>query len=125
MGNQIKLLRKSAVDRDNSNITITVTDAVATNTGQSIVDYTRNRNNNSAWVTTGSTDAANTTLEVEMGDFESIDTIILIGHNFKAFTIQYYNSGYQDFSTPISETTNTDDNTEFTFTGVEAMKTSN
>jgi len=109
---------KNKIDIDNNNTTITVTDSVATNNGQSIVDFIRNRNNSSAWLTTESTDAANTTLEINMADVELIDTIILIGHNLKSFTIQYFDSGWQNFSTPIAETNNDDSSTEFTFNEV-------
>jgi len=122
MGSQIKLFDKNYIDMDNPNITMTVTDTVATDNGQDIVDFTRNRSNNSAWATTDSTDAANTTIEVNTGDHESIDTIILIGHNFKSFTIQYEDAGWQDFSTVISETTNSDSTTEFNFTEVSTSK---
>ena len=116
---QIKIFQKAYTDLDNNNITLTVTDSTATNNGQEIVDYIRNRNNSSAWVTTGSEDAANTELEINLGDSEEIDTIILVGHNFKAFTIQYLDGGsYVDFSNPIAETTNSDDTTEFTFDAV-------
>ena len=119
---QIKLLYKNYVDIDNPNVTLTVTDAVATSSGQDIVDFIRNRNNNSAWLTTETSDAANTTLDIDLGDVQFIDTLILIGHNFKSFTIQYWDSGWTDFSTAIAETTNTDSSTEFTFTEVLTNK---
>jgi hypothetical protein len=115
---QIKIFEKNYIDIDNTNTTITVTDSVATSSGQSIVNYIRNRNNTSAWLTTDSTDAANTEVLINMADTEYVDTIILIGHNFKAFTIQYLDTTWKDFSTAIAETTNTDATTEFTFTGV-------
>ena len=104
-------------------ISITVTDTTATNNGQSFVDYVRNRKNSSGWVTTGSNDAANTTLVVELGDSKDLDLIALIGHNLKAYTIQYWNgSSYVDFSTAISETANTSYNNYHSFDTVRTNK---
>ena len=123
MAQTIKVLKKNKVDLDNDNITITVTDAVATNTGQDFVDFVRNRNNTSAWLTTDTTDAANTTLEVDMADTEVVDKIILVGHNFKAFTVKYWSGiAWVDFSTPISETINATSTAWFTFDQVSTDK---
>ena len=114
MVQRIRCFQKNKIDLDDVNVAITVTDAVATSTGQAIVDFIRNRNNTSAWLTSGSTDAANTTLEINMVDVHSVDKLLLIGHNWKAFTVQYWNGTiYTDFSTPISETVNTDETTFF------------
>lgn len=122
MSEQIKLYYRNILDIDNNNITLTVTDTIATDNGQTIVDFVRNRNNNSAWLTTGSTDAANTEIELDLADVEFIDSIILVGHNLGAFTIQYDDSGWVDFSTPINETVNADSTTGFTFTEVLTNK---
>lgn len=122
MSQQIKFFEKSKADLSNSNCSITVTDAVATNTGQAFVDYVRNRNNFSAWMTTGSTDAADTTLEIDFVDEWTIGEILLIGHNFKAFTIKYDDSGWTDFTAAINETTNSDSTTHFSVTPVETSK---
>jgi len=116
MSSQIQFYEKNKIDLSNSNTVLTVTDAVASNTGQSFVDFVRNRKNTSAWLTTGSTDAANTQLDIDMGSSFNIDTIALVLNNFKAFTIQYFNGSiYTDFSTAISETTNAVDNNIYTF----------
>ena len=123
MASQIKFFKKNIIDLSNDSAAITVTDAVASNNGQSFVDYIRNRNNFSAWLTTGSTDAANTTLEVDWGQGRDVDSILLIGHNFKAFTIQYWNGSiWTDFSTPIAQTVNADSTTLFSFDQVETTK---
>jgi len=120
MAQKIKLFEKNKIDYQNENITITVTDSVATDNGQAIVDYIRNRNNNSSWVTTESTDAAGTYLEIDMADTEAIDTIILVGHNFKNFTIYYWNGGsytaIQAYTNSIAYTT------QCTFTEVQTSK---
>lgn len=123
MGQQIKFFNINRLDLSNTNSTITVTDTVATNNGQSFVDFIRNRNNVSAWLTTGSTDAANTTLVADFGEEREITDIILIGHNFKAYTIKYWDgASYINFSTVISETVNADVETNYEFTQVSTSK---
>ncbi len=123
MSQQILFFRKSLIDSDNGDIDITVTDAVATNTGQDYVNYMRNRKNDSSWITTGSTDAANTTLEVDFVDTISISDILIVSHNLKAYTIQYWSGiAWVDFSTVISETTNTESTNHYNFTSVASSK---
>jgi len=116
--NQIIFFERSKSDLANVNCSITVTDAVATNTGQTIVDYVRNRSNNSAWLTTGSNDSADT--ELENSD---ITDIILIEHNWDAYTIQYWTgSAYADFSTAINESSITTDTNHYNFDSVNTNK---
>lgn len=123
MAAQIRFFNKNKIDLDNPNVTITVTDATATNDGQDFVDFMRNRNNTSAWLTTGSNDAANTELLVEMVDEREISEILLICHNLKAYTIQYWNGSiYTDFSTPIAETVNAELTNHHTFTKVSTSR---
>ena len=123
MASQVMFFNKNKIDLDNPNASITVTDGTATNTGQSFVDYVRNRNNTSAWLTTGSNDAANTQLDIDMIDERDISDIFLIGHNFKAFTIKYWNgSSYVDFSTAISESNNSETTNNYSFTEVQSSK---
>ncbi|RLA59598.1 MAG: hypothetical protein DRQ89_13850 [Epsilonproteobacteria bacterium] len=120
MSAQIRFFNKNKIDLSLlDSVTITITDATATNTGQDYVDFMRNRNNTSAWLTTDSNDAANTEIEVLLGDTKEVSNIILVSHNLKAYTIQYWNgSAYVDFSTIISETTNTETTNLHTFTTV-------
>jgi len=119
MSQPIKFYNKSLIDQDESEASITITDATATNNGQDFVSFLRNRSNETAWITTGSNDAANTQIDIDLIASKAIDRIILVGHNLKAFTIQYYNgSTYVDFSTAINETTNSDSTTEFIFDSV-------
>lgn len=115
---QIMFFEGNKLDLSNENVTLTVTDSVATNTGQSFINFIRNRNNRSAWLTTGSSDAGTTTIEGEMLDSWTLTELLLIGHNFKSFTFKYYNVGWQDFSPAINETTNTDFVTHFVFDAV-------
>lgn len=123
MSEQITFFKKNKIDLSSPNITITVTDAVATNTGQDFIDFVRNRKNTSAWLTTESTDAANTTLIISMDLGKDVDSIFLLNHNLKAYTIKYWNgSAYVDFSTPISETINTSITNNYNFTSVNTDK---
>ena len=120
---QIRFFNKNKIDLSVSNVTITVTDGVATNTGQAFVDFMRNRNNTSAWLTTDSTDAANTTLVFDMVDVKEVSEVLIVGHNLKSYTIKFWDGlAYQDFSTPINETTNTETTNHHAFTKVNTSK---
>ncbi len=123
MSQQIMFFEKSKIDQNNENVVYTVTDATASDTGESIAHYVGNRNNYTYWMTTDSNDAANTQLDIDMVDEYDFTDIFLVLHNFKAFTIQYWDgSAYQDFSTAINETTNSDNVTRFTFNQVTSSK---
>lgn len=121
MAQQPKVFKKNYLDLDNTKPTITITDATATNNGQSFVNFMRNRDNSSGWITTGSNDAANTEILIDLVDQREMDTIILVLHNFDSYTIQYStdNITYNDFSTAINQTSVTDTTSEHTFTPVE------
>lgn len=117
MSQQIRFFYKNKLDISNSVATLTASQ------GNDFVDYVRNRSNTTAWVTTGSVDADNTNIVVDFVDLINLDFILLIKHNLKAYTIQYWNgSSYVNFSTPISETTNTLATTFHQFTEVFTTK---
>lgn len=117
MGTKPKVFIKNVIDIDNPSVTITVFDSEATNDGQSFVDQVRNRNNFTGLATTGSSDSATNYIEIDWIDEVLIDTIILVGHNYKNFTIKKWNgSSFTDFATPISETTNADFVSQFSVT---------
>ena len=122
MAAQIRWYNKNVIDLENVDIDIVVTDSVAYNNGQEFVDQIRDRKNYTAWMTTDSTDAANTQLDISLGDPRAITNIILLGHNFKAYTIQYKNGigAYQNFSTTIAPTNDTEDHSYYSFTEVNA-----
>lgn len=110
MSQQIKFFKKNKIDQTVNDISLTVTDATATNNGQDFVGFLRNRNNTSAWMTTGSNDAANTEILIDTADSRAVDTLILIGHNFASYTIQYLDtntSTFVDFSPAINVSANT------------------
>jgi len=87
---QIKFFRKNHIDLDRPNPELTVTDLVAINNGQAATKFLRNRDNNSGWRTTDSTDAANTELLIDLKDYQDITDVMLIKHNFKDFLVEYY-----------------------------------
>ena len=123
MSGQIKFYERNIIDLTNTNVTISVTDSVATNTGSTFADYMRNRKNTSAWITTGSSDAGTTTLIVDMTESRSLEKIIIIGHNFKAYTVKYWNgAAYVDFSTAIAETAYADTDSFHDFTAISTIK---
>lgn len=90
MSATIKVFDQNYVDLLNPNTTITITDTVADDNGQAIVNYMRNRSINSAWITTGSTDAANTEILIDMGDAQTVEDILLVAHNLKSYEIDYW-----------------------------------
>lgn len=117
MSQQIAFFNKSACDISNTEVVATASE------GQTYVEFMFNRSNLSAWVTTGSVDANNTNIVVDFVDQEILTDIILILHNFKSYTIQYWNgSSYVDFSTPINVSGNTSATTRHTFNSVTTTK---
>lgn len=117
MASQIMFFEKNKIDIDNIDVIITASQA------DEFTDFFRNRSNNSAWLTTGSVDADNTQIDIDLVDEQEINYILLLKHNFKAYTIQYWNgSAYVDFSTPINETTNTNESTFHSFDEVTLSK---
>jgi hypothetical protein len=115
--------KKSKIDLDiASRVTITITDGVATSAGQDFVDYLRNRSNDSAWATTGSTDAANTQLDIFFGEEQDIDCLFFLQQNWKSYTCQYSLGlgALTDFSTPINVSANAEPDKFHAFNSVAA-----
>lgn len=125
MSQQPRFFRKNLIDLDYNNVTFTITDSVASSTGSTLTNLMLNRDNDSGWSTTGSDDSANTQLDLVFNDVLQFDSIILAGHNFDNFTIQYYNEGsmtYTDFSTAISTSSLTVDTSFFEFDSVDSSR---
>lgn len=110
----IKIFDENYIDLLNTSVTITITDSVATNTGQSVANYMRNRSINSAWITTDSTDAANTQIDIDMGDEKDVEDILIVEHNLKSYVISYWNgASYTDLFTATNDTETTSHITGF------------
>ena len=123
MAGQVIFFQKNIIDIDNDEVTMTVTDTVASNNGQDFINFVRNRRNDSAWMTTESDDTANTEIVMDWISGRDVSEIVLIKHNWKAFTIKYWNgSSYVDFSTPIAETNNTESTSRFSFDLIEITR---
>lgn len=117
MSGQIIFFEKSAADFTNPNISATASQ------GADYALYALNRNNASAWITTGSVDADNTTWEVDFVDPRDITEIIIADHNFKSFKAEYWDgSAYQAFPTAIDLTLNTATTNRFSFAVTSAYK---
>ena len=117
MGSQIIFFEKNKADYSNTSVVATASQ------GNEYAPYVLNRSNESAWMTTGSVDADNTTLEIDFNDLRTISDLILIKHNFKSFTIQYWDGdAWQNFSTPISENACNKSTSYYQFTPVGVLK---
>lgn len=116
---KVLFLKKNRIDAEYTLPVLTASEGTAT------IENVRDRSNRTAWQTVGSTDASGTTVLVEFGETRRLTDILLIRHNFKAYTIQYYDDdalAYANFSTPISETVNTDETTLHQFTAINTTK---
>jgi len=113
---QIIFFEKNKLDLEKLSIEFSVTDGVAINDGAAYLNNMRDRKNYTSWMTTESTDAANTVIDVDLGDTVALDTIILVGHNLKSYTIQYLSGfSYVNFSTPINPTNDTKTTSHYEF----------
>lgn len=119
----IKFFKKNKIDLTFGSVNLSVVDNVASNDGTNTLKFLRHKSNINGFATTGSLDNANTTIVSDTTDRREIDHIILVKHNFKSYTIQYWNgSAYVDFSTPISVTDNSQETTWHTFTKVSTAR---
>jgi len=117
MSQQIKIFSANYIDLLNDNVTITITDTVATSNGQDIVSFMRNRSLNSAWVTTDSTDASLSQIDISLGDTLPVSDILMLGHNLKNFEVYTFNGSTYDLQ--YSTTTETEEVSYIQFTEVD------
>jgi hypothetical protein len=101
MPKQILFFRKSRADLSFEEVTVTASE------GQEMAKSAFARGNLTAWLTSDSLDANQTTFTIDFSEERTVSDILLLKHNFKSFTVQWWNGlSYQDFSPPISESTN-------------------
>ncbi len=122
----IKFFYKNYGDLDNESASASVS------TGSTTRNHARSRKPYLYWTSEGSDDSTNETYELRFGESKTIDRIILNRHNFKAFTVQYWDgSAWAHFSdvvtkegakTNITETTNTKTTNYYEFTAVSTEK---
>lgn len=86
----------------NPNLADSQTGADATaSSGDSSADLILDRNNYTVWRSVGSNDTVSETLEITLDDTETFSRLFLIRHNFKEFTVKYWNAAWVDFSNVV------------------------
>lgn len=114
---QIIFFDKNKADLDQPNCIATASQS------NFLANFARNRSNETWWMTNGSVDSDNTTYTMDLVDMFAIDTIILIGHNLKNYTLKYWDgAAYQDFSSAIAPTNDTASSTYYSFTQINTTK---
>lgn len=117
MAKQISFYYKNRGDITNPDVIYTASQ------GQDYVNYAFNRSNYTGWQTTGSADSDNTTFEVDFVDSRDLTDIMLMGHNFDSYNLQYWNGSiYTNFSPSISESGYSGDNSHHEFTEISTTK---
>jgi len=113
---KITLYEKNFLDKSFTAPTIVITDGTATDLGNDIVNFMRDRSNNTGHATTDSDDAGLTRYDVDLVDGFQADTIALLNHNFDSLTLQKFSgAGFGDFSNPIALVGNTKTSNFFEF----------
>ena len=68
-------------------------------TGSPSANYAIDRNNSTFWSSIGSDDATVETITITLSESSDIDRLLLVDHNFKNYTIKYFDgAGYVDFT---------------------------
>lgn len=117
MAQPIIFFNKSACDFQQPNVIATASE------GNTYASYPLQRNNNIAWITSGSVDANNTTWTVDTQDPHTITDILLVLHNFKNYTVKYWNgSSFVNFSPAINVSGNTAATTYHQVASVDTSK---
>src|SRR6267378_555364 len=117
MSSQIIFFNKSISDFQNANV------SASASQGNTYANYPLQRDPDIAWITSGSVDSDNTTWTVDITDQRPVTNILLIDHNFKSYTIKYWNgSAYVDFPTAINVSGNTKGTNAHSFASVNTSK---
>lgn len=85
----------------NKNLADSLTGAVATaTTGDPSAGFILDRNQYTVWRSVGSDDTTTETIIITLADAETFSRLFLINHNFKEYTVKYWDgiSAYIDFS---------------------------
>ena len=103
---------------------------VTASSGSETVKRIRDRKSYSKWTSDGSSDATTETITIDFNSQRTFDRMHLIRHNWKSFTVQYWNgSAFVDFANvvtkegtqaTISETTNAKTTNYYEFDSVTA-----
>ena len=102
MSQQVRFFEKSKCDFSRPSVVLTASQ------GNDYVRRVLDRTNLTAWMTTGSVDADNTTIEIDFGDVRQIDTVMLVKHNFLSYKIEYWDgASWADLIDETSDDTDT------------------
>lgn len=114
MAQQIRFFEKNKADFSDEAVVLTASQ------GNDYAERATDRNDATAWMTTGSVDADNTTFEMDFGETKLIDSILLLKHNFKSYEIQYWDgANWVNFGTDIDETNYSADSSFHQFAEIE------
>lgn len=117
MSGQIIFFKKNLADYDDENVIASASE------GSEFASYVQNRNNTSAWITSGSVDANNTTFEIDFAEEKAVTDLIFVKQNWKSYLIEYWDgAAYQAMPTPISVTNNTEVTRRHSFTLLNTQK---
>lgn len=117
MAQQIRFFEKNKGDFSDQAVVLTASQ------GNDYTERATDRNDATAWMTTGSVDSDNTTFEMDFGETKRIDTIMLLKHNFKSYEVQYWDgASWTNFATDIDETNYADASSFHQFAAVETDK---
>ena len=118
MSYQIKFFLKNAGDFS-ANPHVTATASQGNATAANVLD----RKNTTAWLTSGSVDADNTTLVIDFVDPFYLTDVMLVKHNFASYKVEYWDgAAYQAFPTAIDVTGNSATTTAHSFAGTTTTK---
>lgn len=114
MASQIVFFRKNWVDFERATSVATATEATA------LALYVLDRSNRTAWGTSGSVDANNTQIAVSSGgDIGTIDSVLLLGHNFLNFLLEYQDPTSLLWMTISNVVSNMASSNFFTFAAIQ------
>ena len=108
-------LRKNRLDLD-SDLQLSATQ------GNEFISSIRTKSNDLAWITTGSRDADGTTVEIDLLDPFEINIAILTSHNFKSYTLSYFEERTRAWVELVGLTDNASSTTWHMFQNVSASK---
>lgn len=110
----IIFFNKNALDYSDPSVVVTASE------GSTFSPFIQKRVNTLGWMTTGSVDSNNTTLTVNFVNLKTLTDIVLVNHNFKSYTIKYWNgTSYVDFPTVINPTTDSASVSRYTFASTQ------
>lgn len=116
MSSQIIFFEKNWADFEKSTVVVTASQ------GNDLASKLVDRSNRTAWGTAGSVDADNTSVILDSGDVSSIDSVLMLKHNFKDFLLEYFDATFSIWTTIINVVGNTKLSNYYDFAAVQTQK---